>query len=286
MSLKPVTASTLLLTALLSGHVLAQVPVVESRSVPGSSSNQRTPDPVATVQGNTSTAPASGAAHLLNLIDELRTEIMSLRGQVEEQGYQIRQLQQDNRDRYLDLDERISRLGPGDSAAREQEAINGDRASGDKIVPSYSQGVISPPSPLAVDPKAQQEQAAVQEKASYDRAIALVRAREFESALVALRQLLTDYPSGRYADNVQYWLGEVQMAQGHYQEARSDFQVVLSEYPGSAKVPDAAYKLGRLYDLLGDKATARKHLESVVNDYPGTAAARLSDTYLRSMPGS
>ena len=272
MSLKPVKSSTFILAALLSGSVLAQVPVVESlpasaaASVQGENRSSETPQ-----------AKSSGTAHLLNLIDELRGEIMSLRGQVEEQGYRIGQLQQESRDRYLDLDERITRLGASGTKVIQEEKTSAD-------LPGKQQGNTQSPEPVSVDLNAQQEVAAARkEEADYNAAFALISERKFDSALAAMRQLLEDYPRGRYSDNAQYWLGEVQMAQGLYREARDDFQLVLNDYPKSAKVPDAAYKLGRIYHLLGDQAKARKHLESVISDYPDTAAARLSDTYLRNM---
>ncbi|MGI9274501.1 MAG: tol-pal system protein YbgF [Endozoicomonas sp.] len=273
MSLKPVKSSIFILAALLSGSVLAQVPVVESRPTTAAAS----------VQGETrssvtpSATGSSGTAHLLNLIDELRGEIMSLRGQVEEQGYRIGQLQQENRDRYLDLDERITRLGAGEAKASQEEKAPA-------VLPEKQQGSIQSPESVSVDVNAQLEAAAAKkQEADYNAAFALIGERKFDSALSAMRQLLEDYPQGRYSDNAQYWLGEVQMAQGRYREAHDDFQLVLNDYPQSAKVPDAAYKLGRLYHLLGDQAKARKHLESVISDYPDTAAARLSDTYLRNM---
>ena len=271
MSLKPVKCSTFMLAALISGSVLAQVPVVES--MPAAAG-------VASVQNGSADADAprsSGTAHLLNLIDELRGEIMSLRGQVEEQGYRIGQLQQENRDRYLDLDERITRLGAGEGRTSQPE-------KNQNVLPEKPQGSIQPPTPVSGDLDAQLEAAAAgKEEADYNAAYALIGERKFDSALTAMRQLLEDFPRGRYSDNAQYWLGEVQMAQGRYREARDDFQLVLNDYPKSAKVPDAAYKLGRLYDLLGERSKARKHLESVISDYPDTAAARLSDTYLRNM---
>ncbi|HBN14961.1 MAG TPA: hypothetical protein DD407_07955, partial [Pseudohongiella sp.] len=47
---------------------------------------------------------------LLDQIRELRAEVQTLRGMVEEHGYDIQRMQQDSLDRYTDLDSRISTL--------------------------------------------------------------------------------------------------------------------------------------------------------------------------------
>ncbi|KEQ16691.1 hypothetical protein GZ78_18485 [Endozoicomonas numazuensis] len=207
---------------------------------------------------------------MLNLVDELRQEIMTLRGQVEEQAYQIKQLQQENRDRYLDLDQRISRLGESSGSAPAS------------VRSSSSLPVTLP----AIGSKPPVSQSDSREEAAYQAAFSLIKDKRFDDAVVALSALLKDYPKGQFSDNAQYWLGEVQMAQGKYKEAQGDFQALIDDYPKSPKVPDATYKLGRILDLQGEKEAARKRLESVISQYPGSAAARLSDTYLRNMSGS
>ena len=47
---------------------------------------------------------------LLNRIDDLQSEVQSLRGLVEQQAFEIEELKKRGRDQYVDLDSRISRL--------------------------------------------------------------------------------------------------------------------------------------------------------------------------------
>ena len=267
------------------------VPVVDSQPVGSSTSTQAIapgtvsqPESASQAEKAGSTE-AAGTAYLLNTIDQMRQEIMELRGQLEEHQFQINQLRQESRDRYLDLDERIARQGNGTNGGvtrplsapvatvtatttleAAEQATN--KTSGDKT------GGI----------KAKETEAAEQQ--AYQAAFQLIRDKQFEEAQKALKQQLKLYPKGKYADNARYWLGEVQMAQGKYQDARDTFHQVLKDYPDSPKVPDATYKLGRIYDLLGERAKAKEMLQAVVKKYPDTAAARLSDTYLRSMTDS
>lgn len=297
MSLKRLSGSSLILASLLAGPVLAAVPVVESlptaevvsdpvqNSVNDVIQNARTQQPEETdsVDGVSNAAvterqqPANSTAYFLNQIEELRKRNMTLEGRVEELEFQLRQNEAEFRDRYLDLDARISRL----TGEQIEPALKSD----DRSV-RVSQPVELNQPMLVPDESTGKEQTTQREQAEYQAAFGLIRDREFDQALLALRKLLKDYPRGNLSDNAQYWLGEVLMAQGKYEPARDEFKIVMDQYPQSAKVPDAAYKLGRLYDLMGNKAEARKYLESVVSDYPGSSAARLSDTYLQSMSDS
>lgn len=275
----------LLLTSILSGDIqAAPAPVAESKPMEGRSSEVRTvvskisDEPVTILPSAGSPdddREINATAHLLNTIDQMRQEMMEIRGQLEEQAFRIEQLQQESRDRYLDLDERMSQLnGQGHSGGRGE---------------SPSLAALQPPilNTSVANPSEKRDQSASKaEEAAYQSAFGLIRSKQFDDAKEALQQQLKAYPKGRYADNAYYWLGEVDMAQGRYDEARDSFQVVLSDFPKSSKVPDASYKLGRVYDLLGNQNKAKELLESVIKQYPESAASRLSDTYLRTMGGS
>lgn len=253
--------------ALVAPLYAATVPVVESQPVTRTATSQQQ---VAELPS----APQSGgssnsAAYFLNMIEQLRQEVMELRGQVEEQQFQINRLQQESRDRYLDLDDRISRLNSGETPHSPSKAAAPAEAIDETL--------------LSRDADSQGKQMVAAEEKAYQAAFKLIRERQFDEAKVALKQLLVDFPDGHYSDNALYWLGEVQMAQGKYPEALVTFEQVLKDYPQSGKIADATYKMGRLQDMLGNKQKARELLEKVMKDYPDSAAARLSDTYLRGM---
>ena len=261
--------STSALAITLSTSVLAApVPVVDSQPLANPASSQPTEGQTT---GSLPSGESSGTAYLLNTMEQMRQEIMELRGQLEEQQFQIKQLRQEGRDRYLDLDERITRQSNGASVpsptlstSTMTDLKDNSRSASNQAAPS----------------KADEKQAAEQQ--AYQSAFQLIREKKFDEARQALKRQLDTYPKGKYADNARYWLGEVQMAQSQYPQARDSFQMVLSDFPDSPKVPDASYKLGRVLYLLGENEKARAMLESVIKQYPDTAAARLSDTYLRN----
>ncbi|OED50497.1 tol-pal system protein YbgF [Endozoicomonas sp. (ex Bugula neritina AB1)] len=278
MSLKQLSSSTLFLAGLLSAPVLAAAaPVVESLPAVEAVTDVMPLDGNESAVSEDSVSVKNSTAHFLHQIQELRNRNMTLEGRVEELEFQLKQNESEFRDRYLDLDARIGRLIEGGIIVSDQKPLKDDQ-NATTVLPAEL-GVISAP-------KSTEDQLIAREQADYQSAFGLIRDREFDRALVALRKFLKDYPQGELSDNAQYWLGEVLMAQEQYESARDEFKIVIAHYPDSAKVPDSAYKLGRLFDLLGNEAEARKYLESVVSQYPGSSAARLSDTYLQNMSGS
>ena len=270
-------SSVAVLGAFIAPLHAAPVPVVESQPVSRGGNSQQAVDQSeapATVNAPQAAGDTASTAYFINTMEQLRQEVMELRGQVEEQQFQINRLQQESRDRYLDLDDRISRINAG-------EAQRSSLSSGVSKSQTVDEAIDD--AKLSEDADSQGKQMDAAEEKAYQAAFQLIRDRQFDEAKAALRKLLEDYPNGRYSDNARYWLGEVQMAQGKYPEAVATFEQVLKDYPQSGKIADATYKLGRLHDLLGDKAKARELLEKVMKDHPDTAAARLSDTYLRGM---
>jgi tol-pal system protein YbgF len=112
--------------------------------------------------------------------------------------------------------------------------------------------------------------------ADYRAAVELVKASSYDPALAALRGFLTRYPRHEYADNAQYWIGEVFYAQKDYARALSEFRKVVEVYPRGNKVPDALLKLGFCYQAMGQGEKARAMLEQVVNRYPKSEPAMLA----------
>jgi tol-pal system protein YbgF len=110
----------------------------------------------------------------------------------------------------------------------------------------------------------------------YRAAVELVKAGKSDEAVSALHAFLQHYPRNDYADNAQYWLGEVYYAQKDYQHALAEFRATIETYPRGNKVPDALLKVGFCYASLGQADKAKAVLEQVINLYPKTEPAALA----------
>ncbi len=194
----------------------------------------------------------------------LQQEVLELRGIIEEQSHRLERMAREQRQRYLDVDRRLTALAGG------------------TLPPASATDSTQPPDGEA---SLAGEADGVSEQQAYDRAFALTRQRDFVSAIAAFEQLLADYPAGTYTPNAYYWLGELYLAldEPQLEKSRQAFAQVVNVFPQHPKAPDAMYKLGVVYDRLGDPERARQYLDQVRREYPTSAAARLAATYAEQL---
>jgi tol-pal system protein YbgF len=208
------------------------------------------------------TATGMDAGELYYKLQLLEQEVMQLRGKLEEQEFQLRQLREQSLERYMDLDRRLSGGGAATPPA------------------STAPSTPRPAAPSGPAPELPGESDA------YRAAYGLVRSQQFDEAVSAFRQFLVDFPSGRFAPNAHYWLGELYLviAPPDEESARREFVQLLEQYPDHGKVPDALYKLGRIYFDRGDRDRAREYFDRVVNEFgnTGSSAVKLARDFLSS----
>lgn len=202
------------------------------------------------------TAPAAAGdgsqlSDLYLLTQQLATEVRELRGLVEEQGFELRKLQQQRLDDYKDIDKRIADLA-ANGVVMSQEASN--TAKLEEV------GGITEPTKATSD---------LSEKEMYRQAYNLVKARQFDKAVPAFKQFLEVYPQGDYAGNAYYWLGELYVLENDFTASQMSMEALIAQFPEHRKVPDAYYKLAKLYKRLGDDEKAQSMAQKVITDYSG-----------------
>jgi tol-pal system protein YbgF len=115
-----------------------------------------------------------------------------------------------------------------------------------------------------------------EEAAIYNKALAEFNAGRYAPAATGFTDLLLTYPSGRYAPNAGYWLGESLYGQQRYGEALAQFREVSGRFPQHHKAPDAMFKAGLCYSRLGDRESADRQFRALASEYPGSPAAALA----------
>lgn len=244
-----------MLKNLLAVALIATAPVLQAqvRVVESSSQSLRS--------GMTqSDLPVSAESDVYSQIRALQEEVALLRGLLEEQSYELKQLKQLQLDNYIDLDRRLSggTSSVGDTVTERSpsaESIPVTRAaSGSRLPDSASESDVY--------------------KAAYD----LLNQKDFDGAIAAFKEHLNRFPNGDFASNSHYWLGKIAMLKKDYPQAKSWFTELIANFPAAAKVPDAQLDLGKVYFLMGDKAKAKSLLSEVSSGT--TDAARLAQKFL------
>ena len=110
-----------------------------------------------------------------------------------------------------------------------------------------------------------------------------LRGGDYEASARLFSEFLRLYPTGAYAPNALYWLGESYYATRNYAMALDQFRFLLERFPANDKAPGALLKLGLSQYGLGQRADAESTLAEVGRRYPGSDAARTADDRLRAM---
>ena len=205
-------------------------------------------------------APAanSGINALYYQLQVLQDDVRRLQGMVEEQHYRIERLTREQRERYIELDQRLVEIGR---------------------TPTEGPGTPATAGPAL--PKTERD--------AYNAAYALLRQSTGQSAperkegsleaLARFTELIETYPSGDFTPNAFYWSGEIHLYMDDLELARQAFVQVVNLFSDHGKVPDALYKLGVVYHRLGDNESALRYLDRVATEYADHAAARLARSY-------
>lgn len=202
-------------------------------------------------------------------LETLQQEVQQLRGEVEVQANTIKGLKQRQRDLYLDIDRRLRQLESG-AVAKPPIAV----------APTTSMTTITSTKakPVAT---AQANPAAAED--AYRAAFKLLKEGRYAPATSRFKDFLKKYPDSSYADNAQYWLGEISYVTRAFKQAIIEFDKVLNNYPNSTKHADALLKQAYCYYELKDYVKARELLTAVTTRFPQSTAANLAEKRRKRM---
>lgn len=231
-------------------------------------------------------------------LEGLQKEIQVLRGQVEDLLHQVQQIQSQQKAMYTDLDKRINKSSNVAPAAIENDEIKPSSKKAPAVksktsIPAAAEPAVSDtPNTAAATPVAATAVAAnkkdlqpnpAEEQQIYQTAYDLIRAKKFAQAIAALQDMLKKYPTGQFAANAHYWLGELYGMQDKNNQAAVEFAYIVKNFPDSPKVADAQLSLGQIYAAQFKWSEAKSTFKKVMNNYPGTASARLAAQQLKQM---
>lgn len=260
---KTLVLSLGLVPAAVSAQTVTQIPVTEVQT--------GMPAGMGATQGGYA---QSAQSELVLMVQQLQQEVRQLRGELENQQYRLQKMEQEQRDRYRDIDRRVSAL----ITATADDAGLTPLASSDPAPAPQSQDPL-PASTSAPAAAAAPAGSASDDQAAYQQAFAYVRARQFDEGLQAFQSFIQDYPSSSNVANAWYWIGEIHLAQRNLPAALSDFEKVVDGYPRHNKVPDALYKLGVVNQQLGNARASAAAFQRVIAEYPQSSAAGLARNF-------
>ena len=209
-------------------------------------------------------------AELLMQLEQMQQEIKALRNMVEQQEHTLSKMQAEQRNRYLDLDQRAQEYAKRILALEETPIRK----------PPNQPAASIKTDPLLAESKSSTS-ADISDRQAYNEAYAHVPEQRFDEAVASFQAFIREYPNSRLVGNAYYWLGEIYMAQNRTADAEKMFNAVVSNHPNSFKIADSKYKLGLIYARYGNNNKAKETMESVISEHPREPAAELARNYLK-----
>jgi tol-pal system protein YbgF len=105
----------------------------------------------------------------------------------------------------------------------------------------------------------------------YDYAFGLLRNSDYDGATRAFQAFLQQHAQDPLAGNAAFWLGQIEFAQGHYEQSAPIFLDAYRKYPNSAKAAESLLKVGLSMGNLGKKSEACTALRRFQTEFPDAA---------------
>lgn len=264
---------------LVSGYALAQsAPVIDASSqAPAGAQPTAVPGTPAAAPAPAMSPQNQALMEVITRLQDIQEEVRQMRGEMEVQSHAIESLRQRQRDLYLDVDRRLRRVETGGQMVQPTPTppTTAPPASTTTTPPSAAGQTPTSPATAAIDP--------AQEQAAYQLAFNLLKEGRYQRSIGQFQEFLSRYPTGSYADNAQYWLGEANYVTRNFAQSVEEFRKVLNNFPDSPKTPDAMLKIGYAHYELQQWNEARAVLTEIGQRFPQSTASRLAEKRLQRM---
>lgn len=215
-----------------------------------------------------SNAQAQLLQQLQQQLNATQSDIDSLRGQIQENSYQLNQVVERQKQIYQQIDS----LSSGAAASNTAAASGGDNSA----------AAAAPAADAAASTAAPVQSGDA--NTDYNSAVALVlEKKQYDQAIAAFQAFVKKYPDSTYQPNANYWLGQLNYNKGKKDDAAYYFATVVKKYPKSPKSSEALYKVGVIMQDKGDNAKAKAVYQQVVKQYPNTEAAKQAEKRAASL---
>lgn len=261
------------------------------------------PQPLGASEGVASAAPASGQAvvmqNLLDSVSRLQQQVRDLRGQVEEQGNEIKQLKKSQQAGFASFDDRITQLSQGTSSqgGSSGAAVSAGGATTVSAAPPAVPVSVPTAAPAAVAPQSTTVPAAApaaatpvvnsatanQQQNLYNAAFNLLKEGRYDQAIAGFQATVNADPQGQWSPSAWFWQGETYYVQQKRSDALKAYQQVLTQFPKSDRVPDALLKTGYIAYDENKNTQARAIFQKVIDQFPQSQAANLAKQRLARM---
>ena len=207
-----------------------------------------------------SNAQAQLMQQLQQQMSDNQRDIDALRGQIQQNSYQLNQVIERQKQLYQQIDS-LSSSGASSAA---QSGAEAPAASADAGAAAGAAAASSGAPVQSGDANS-----------DYNAAVALIlEKKQYDQAIAALQAWVKRYPDSTYQPNANYWLGQLNYNKGKKDDAAYYYATVVKNYPKSPKASEALLKVGVIMQEKNDTAKAKAVYQQVLKLYPNTDSAK------------
>ncbi len=255
---------------------------------------------VSAIDGATAQSNGAVSSEVYLRIDRLEAENRRLTGEVERLSHLVTKLEQDQRNRFEDMEFRLLELegidptgmqGGAIAPAAARAATVGtpetnapDSAAGGDIAlapGTQTLGEVPADASGAGDVTASTP-ADFEAETAYQSALSLLQRGDSDGADREFRAFVLDHPDSSRGGEARFWMGEISYARSEYQQAARLYLDSQQNYPEDRKAADALFKLGMSLARMGQAKEACLTLREVPLQYPTASPAVLRGAEIES----
>ncbi|AWP33598.1 MULTISPECIES: cell division protein CpoB [Pantoea] len=216
-----------------------------------------------------SNAQAQLMQQLQQQMSDNQRDIDALRGQIQQNTYQLNQVVERQKQLYQQIDTLSSASSNG-----------GQQAAGSDAAADTGAAATAGAAASAESAPAQTGDA----NSDYNAAVALIlEKKQYDQAISALQAWVKRYPDSTYQPNANYWLGQLNYNKGKKDDAAYYYATVVKNYPKSPKAAEALLKVGVIMQEKKDTAKAKAVFQQVIKLYPDTESAKQAQKRLSGL---
>ncbi|MBP2844799.1 cell division protein CpoB [Dickeya oryzae] len=206
---------------------------------------------------------------------DTQRDIDGLRGQIQENQYQLNQVVERQKQIYQQIDSLGSQSG-GQASSGASSAAN---AAASAPAVASDAGAASNTGTSSAAPAMTGDA-----NTDYNAAASLVlEKKQYDQAIAAFQNFVKRYPDSTYQPNANYWLGQLFYNKGKKDDSAYYFANVVKNYPKSPKAPEAMFKVGLIMQEKGQTDKAKAVYQQVIKSYPNTDGAKQAQKRLDSL---
>ncbi|WP_145552929.1 cell division protein CpoB [Yersinia canariae] len=207
-------------------------------------------------------------------LSDSQRDVDSLRGQIQENQYQLNQIVERQKQIYQQMDALSSGQGASTAAPAAAGAATDNSAAGSSDT-AASGAATATTAPAA---------STGDENSDYNAAVSLaLEKKQYDQAITAFQGFVKQYPKSTYQPNANYWLGQLYYNKGKKDDAAYYYAVVVKNYPKSPKSSEAMFKVGVIMQDKGQSDKAKAVYQQVIKQYPNTDAAKQAQKRLSAL---